>query len=171
MKINTIVKLNLEARTKDLRAEGKSQEEISKILSEETGQQITKHTVSRYFLADEKLKAQVIERSDKLKLKVVDAEINTITKRLEIIDKFLEICEDARVCGDFKAAIMALRGATEAQDSLDERLGKLKARTNNNTVNVLNVQEAIHGARERFINAIVCNNGQNSEGEDSQQFY
>ena len=72
MKINTIIKLNLETRTKNLRAEGKSLEEIDNILSEETGQKKTKYTVSRYFLADAGTKAQVIEKSDKLKIKLVD---------------------------------------------------------------------------------------------------
>jgi hypothetical protein len=37
---------------------------------------------------------------------------------------------------------MGLRGATEAQDSLDERLGKLKGPAGTN-VNIFNVQEAV----------------------------
>jgi hypothetical protein len=171
MRPNLIVKNDLESRAIELRGMGKTFPEISAILSKESRENISQFVVYRYFQSNEKAAAQAVEKSDKLKIKVVETEINTINKRVEIIDKFLEIAEQAQECGDFKAAILALRGATEAQDSLDERLGKLKARTNNNTVNVLNVQEAIHGARERFINAIVCNNGQNSEGEDSQQFY
>jgi len=51
---------------------------------------------------------------------------------------------------------MALRGATEAQDSLDERLGKLKAPTNTNTFNILNIQEQTANARERFTDAVLC---------------
>jgi len=153
MKINNIVKHSLESRAKDLRAGGKSFPDIAKVLSEENKITITKDSVQRYFLSNEKVVAQVIERSDKLKIKVCEAEINTITKRVEIIDKFLEIAEQALSEGDFRAAVMALRGATEAQDSLDERLGKLKAPTNTN-INILNIQEAIHGARERFMSAI-----------------
>jgi hypothetical protein len=153
MKINNIVKLNLESRAKDLRAGGKSFADIAKVLSEENKVNITKDSVQRYFLSNEKAVAQVIERSDKLKMKVCEAEINTITKRVEIIDQFLEISEQALSFGDFRAAVMALRGATEAQDSLDERLGKLKAPTNTN-INILNIQEAINGARERFLSAI-----------------
>ena len=82
-----------------------------------------------------------------MQAKVVETDINTIIKRVEIIDQFLSIAEKAQVCGDFKAAIMALRGATDAQDSLDERLGKLKTPTSTN-INILNVQEAVTSARE-----------------------
>jgi len=153
MKINNIVKHNLESRAKDLRAGGNSFAAIAKVLSVEDKVNITKDSVQRYFLSNEKAVAQVVERSDKLKMKVCEAEINTITKRVEIIDQFLVISEEALSCGDFRAAVMALRGATEAQDSLDERLGKLKTPTNTN-INILNIQEAIHGARERFMSAI-----------------
>lgn len=147
MKINTIITQNLETRTKQLRLEGKSYEEIAMVLSEESEQNITKSIVFRYFQANDKAAAQVIENNDKLKAKVVETEIDTISKRVEIIDKFLDIAEQAQACGDFKAAVMALRGATEAQDSLDERLGKLKGSPTTN-INILNVQEAVKGARE-----------------------
>ena len=143
MRLNNIVKYNLETRAKALKGEGKTLEEISKILTEEAKTKISVSTVYRYFEANEKAMSQAIEKSDKLKAKVADAEINTITKRVEIIDQFLEISEQALSCGDFRAAVMALRGATEAQDSLDERLGKLKAPTNTNNINILNIQEAI----------------------------
>jgi IS30 family transposase len=147
MRINNIIKYDLETQAKDLKAEGRTLEEISKILTEEAKSPISVSTVYRYFESNEKALVQAIEKSDKLKMKVADAEINTITKRVEIIDNFLEISEQALSCGDFRAAVMALRGATEAQDSLDERLGKLKGPTNTN-INILNVQEAVTNARE-----------------------
>lgn len=169
MKPNTIVKFNLETRAKQLRLDGKSFDDISKILSEELEQTITKSTVFRYFQANDKAAAQVIEKNEKLKAKVVEAEIDTISKRLEIIDKFLEIAEQARRCGDFRAAVMALRGATEAQDSLDERLGKLKGPAGTN-VNVFNVQEAINGAREVLTSRISGISASFEEIKNSEQF-
>jgi len=135
VKINTIVKLNLETRTKNLRAEGKSQEEIAVILSEETGQQITKHTVSRYFLADMDAKTEVIERSDKLKIKVCEAELNTINQRMSVIMSLIEIGAEARLEGDRRGAVLALKTATEALHLLNQRLGKL---TPNNTLIQIN---------------------------------
>jgi len=171
MRLNNIIKYNLETRAKALKGEGKTLEEISKILSAESKTKISVSTVYRYFESNEKAMIQAIEKSDKLKAKVADAEINTITKRVEIIDQFLEISEQALSCGDYRAAVMALRGATEAQDSLDERLGKLKAPTNTNNINILNIQEAINGARERFINGIVRSTSGITEGEYSQQSY
>ena len=147
MRINNIIKYDLETRAKDLKAEGRTLEEISQILTEEAKNPISVSTVYRYFESNEKALVRAIEKSEKLQAKVADAEINTITKRVEIIDNFLEISEQALSCGDFRAAVMALRGATEAQDSLDERLGKLKGPQPTN-INILNIQEAVSSARE-----------------------
>jgi hypothetical protein len=85
MRINNIIKFNLETRAKELRWESKSMDEIASILSEESGQQITKSTVFRYFESNDKIAAQVIEKNDKLKIKVIETEINTISKRLEVV--------------------------------------------------------------------------------------
>jgi len=168
MRINNIIKFDLESRAKDLKGEGKTLEAISQTLTEESQNQISISTVYRYFDSNEKALVQAIEKSDKLKAKVVDAEINTITKRVEIIDHFLEISDQAISCGDFRAAVMALRGATEAQDSLDKRLGKLKAPTNTNTFNILNIKEQTTNARERFTDAVLCIANGNTEREYSQ---
>ena len=168
MRINNIIKFDLETLAKNLKGEGKTLEEISKILTEEAKTPISISTVYRYFDSNEKALVQAIEKSDKLQAKVADAEINTIIKRVEIIGQFLKISEQALSCGDFRAAVMALRGATEAQDSLDERLGKLKAPTNTNNINILNIQEAATNARERFANAVLCIANGNTEREYSQ---
>jgi IS30 family transposase len=168
MRINNIIKFDLETLAKNLKGEGKTLEEISKILTEEAKTPISISTVYRYFDSNEKALVQAIEKSDKLQAKVADAEINTIIKRVEIIGQFLKISEQALSCGDFRAAVMALRGATEAQDSLDERLGKLKAPTNTNTFNILNIQEQTANARQRFTDAIVCISNSRTEREYSQ---
>jgi IS30 family transposase len=168
MRINNIIKFDLETLAKNLKGEGKTLEEISKILTEEAKTPISISTVYRYFDSNEKALVQAIEKNDKLQAKVADAEINTIIKRVEIIGQFLKISEQALSCGDFRAAVMALRGATEAQDSLDERLGKLKAPTNTNTFNILNIQEQTANARQRFTDAIVCISNSRTEREYSQ---
>jgi len=167
MRINNIIKYDLETQAKELKGEGKTLEDISQILTEEAKNPISISTVYRYFDSNEKALVQAIEKSDKLQAKVANAKINTITKRVEIIDQFLEISEQALATGDFRAAVMALRGATEAQDSLDERLGKLKAPTNTNTFNILNIQEQTANARERFTNAVLCISNGNTEREYS----
>jgi AcrR family transcriptional regulator len=167
MRINNLVKLNLETRAKELRWESKSMDEIASILSDESGQTITKSTVYRYFESNDKIASQMIEKNDKLKIKVVDAEINTIEKRICIIDSLLKIAEQAQDCGDLRAAVLALRAATEAQDSLDERLGKLKAPSNTNNINILNIQEAMNGARESFLCAISNITSAGEESADS----
>jgi len=168
MRINNIIKFDLETQAKELKGEGKTLEEISQTLTEESKTPISLSTVFRYFGSNEKALVQAIEKSDKLQAKIADAEINTITQRVEIIDQFLKISEQALKAGDFRAAVMALRGATEAQDSLDKRLGKLKAPTNTNNINILNIQEQTAHARERFADAVFRIANGNTEREYSQ---
>src|SRR5665647_317982 len=146
MKVNNIIKMDLEYRARELRGAGKSNPEIADTLSNESRQPITTSTVFRYFDANEKAAAQAIEKSDKLKVRVADAD----NKRVEIIDQFLKIAEHALENNDYRAAVMALNGATKAQDSLDERLGKLKTPTNTNNINILNIHEEVKNARELF---------------------
>ena len=93
MRINNIIKYDLETRAKDLKAEGRTLEEISKVLTEEAKTPISISTVYRNFESNKKALVQAIEKSDKLKAKVDDAEINTITKRVGIIDEFLTIAD------------------------------------------------------------------------------
>ena len=167
MRINNVVKFNLETEAKELRWKGKSLGDIAGILSDESGKSVTKSAVFRYFEANDKAISQVVETNDKLKVKVAETEINTIEKRLEIIDSLLKIAEQAQECGDLRAAVLALRAATEAQDSLDSRLGKLKAPSNTNNINILNIQEEINGARESFIRSIIGSNACSEESENS----
>jgi len=108
MRVNNIIKFNLETRAKELRWESKSMEDIACTLSEESGQQITKSTVFRYFESNDKIAAQLIEKNDKLKIKVIETEINTVEKRIEIIDSLLKIAEQAQECGDLRAAVVSL---------------------------------------------------------------
>ncbi|MFZ2499566.1 hypothetical protein [Methanosarcina sp.] len=154
MRINNIIKFDLETRASSLKWEGKSLEEIAQILSSESNIPITKSTVFRYFEANDKAAIRAIEKSDKLKAKVAETEIDTISKRLDIIDEFLNIAKQAKDCKDFRAATQALRGATEAQNSLDERIGKLRGSGSGTNINIFNIQEAMNGAREQLTSRI-----------------
>ena len=78
MRINNIIKYDLETRAKNLKGEGKTLEEISKILTEEAKTPISISTIYRYFDSNEKALVQAIEKSNKLQAKVAYAEINTI---------------------------------------------------------------------------------------------
>lgn len=168
MRINNIVKLSLESRAKELRGEGKSLEEIASILSSEAGQMVTRSSVYRYFASNDKAAAQVIEKTDKLKAKLIETEINTINQRLGIINSLIKTAEKAYEDGDSRAAVLAYRAATEAQDSLDKRLGKLKAPATN--INVFNIQEAAISAREKLTSGIASIAARSGEIRDSEQF-
>jgi hypothetical protein len=122
MKTNNIVKLNLETRAKDLRAGGKSHADIAKVLSQENKAVITKDSVQRYFLVNEKAVAQVIEKSNKLTAKIAEAEISTIEQRIQVIDGLLDLAKGAEM---EHTRVHAYKAANDALDSLDARLGKL----------------------------------------------
>jgi len=73
MRINNIIKNDLETLAKELKGERKTLEEISRILTEEAKNPISLSTVYRYFDSNEKAIVQAIEKSDKLQAKVADA--------------------------------------------------------------------------------------------------
>jgi|GEM_PF-2190616 len=126
MRINNIIKNDLETLAKELKGEGKTLDEISRILTKEAKTPISLSTVYRYFGSNEKALVQAIEKSDKLQAKVADAEINTINQRMDVILSLIEIGAEARLEGDRRGAVLALRAATDALHKLDERLGILK---------------------------------------------
>lgn len=169
MRLNNIIKFNLETRTKELKDQGKPLDEIARTLSVESEQKITKSAVFRYFEAKDREAVQVIEKQDKLKARVVEVEISTIEKRLDIIDKFLVIADEAKGNMDYRSAIQALRGATEAQDSLDTRIGKLKSNESGPNVNIFNFQEAMNGARQQLTSRISCISAKFEEVRDPEQ--
>jgi intein-encoded DNA endonuclease-like protein len=136
MRINTVIKLDLETRAKELKGLGKSFEDISKILSSESKQNVSKSSIFRYFNGNERAAAQAIEKSDKLKVKIAEAEISTIEQRLRVIKGLLDISESAEFDN---IRVNAFKAANEALDSLDTRLGKLRPNSqvtlNNITMN------------------------------------
>src|SRR5665647_693573 len=125
MRINNIIKNDQETLAKELKGEGKTLDEISRILSKEAKTPISLSTVYRYFGSNEKAIVQAIEKSDKLKAKVADAEISTINQRMGVILSLIEIGAEARLEGDRRGAVLALRAATDALHKLDEHLGIL----------------------------------------------
>jgi hypothetical protein len=150
MKVNNIVKNDLEYRAIELRGAQRSNSEVAEALSIESKEPISISSVFRYFAAHDIAAAQAVQKSDKLKVRLADAEIDTINSRVTIIDKFISIAEHALHQNDCRAAVMALNGATKAQDSLDERLGKLKTPTPANNINILNIREEVKNARDLF---------------------
>jgi len=122
MRINHIIKHGLETRAKDLKAEGKSTEEISRILTAEAKTAISSSTVQRYFFSNKKAVTQVIEKTEKLKIKVAEAEISTIEHRIEVIEGLLELAK----CADGEQTrVKAFQAVNDALDSLDRRIGRL----------------------------------------------
>jgi hypothetical protein len=155
MKLNNIVKNDLEYRAIELKGMGKTNHEIADTLSNESRQPITTSSVFRFFATHDLAAAQAVAKSDKLKVRIADVEIDTINVRVKIIDKLISIAEYAVETKDCRAAVLAFNGATKAQDSLDERLGKLKAPTSTNNINILNIREEVRNARDMFTSRMV----------------
>jgi len=119
-----IVKRNLETRIAEMKKECLSESDIAETLSKETNQKITKSSVHRYLSANVKLCQQAVAVNEKMKVKVLEAELDTIDARHELIRKIKELGEKAEEIGDLKTALYALDKAVNALDSLDKRLGK-----------------------------------------------
>jgi hypothetical protein len=96
--------------------------------------------VYRYFDTHDKEKARAVESSSKLMAKVAEAEINTVGKRQDLIQKLEDLAQLAIEQGDLKVAVDALKEATSALNSLDKLLGKYETnpavQVNLNQVNI-----------------------------------
>lgn len=124
MTTNRIVELSLETRAKALKEEKKSLRQIAAILTEGVKQPITLSAVHRYFAAQDRANARLIEKNTKLKEKVIELELDTVEARKELIIEIRDLAKQAKESGDIKTAITGLDKAVAALDSLDKRLGK-----------------------------------------------
>jgi hypothetical protein len=124
MRPNKITELNLELHVRDLLEQDKSEREIASILSGESNQKITQSSVHRYLASQDKMRAEVIAKREELKAKVVGAELDTVTARLEVIQEIRDLATQARESGELSTALAGLSKAILALDSLDKRLGR-----------------------------------------------
>lgn len=151
MAINKITKLDLESRAIALKGKDMSYSEIAAALSNESNEVITFSSVQRFFASRDKAKAQAVEKSDKLKAKVAEAEINTIEEAMYCITTLKEICEDAKKSKDYKTAMQAIDRVYPALDIINKILGKYQT-SPQNQFNFTEVN--LDGARERIISRI-----------------
>lgn len=147
-----IVTLNLESRAQDLKAEGKSLNEIATILSNETKQHISKSNVYRYFEANESVKAATIEKRENLQSKIIETEVETINRRLKSIDHLWNKIEYSE---DLHEIAYATKVYNEAIDSLAKELGKFPIGQNSgvtiNNINAMKLSDIPTDQLRRFI--------------------
>ncbi len=141
MAINKIIKFKLESQAIALREDGRTFDEIATILTEDSKQTISKSNVFRYFNSHEKAMAVAIGNNPELSEKAAEAEINTITDRLEDIKFLSDLALDAKHAGDFRAASLAMKIKCDARDGLDRRLGRITNNGSNVTINNINAMK------------------------------
>lgn len=138
---NKIQVLNLSDKAVQLRAEGLSFRQISKELTKRAKQPITYHVVQKFFSKREHDAIEVVGKSDKLKTKIVEAEINTIQECMKCLADLQEVFDRAMDEGDLRAAIMATGEKWKGIDIINKVLGKYQnlpemVSVTNNTVYV-----------------------------------
>jgi hypothetical protein len=122
MRINHIVKYNLESSARELKSQDKTFEEIASILSKNSNQKITTSCVFRYFKSNEFAINQVIETKEKLQVKVTKAEILTIERRIKRLDFLADRIDESE---DLHEISYATKVYNELVDSLAKELGRL----------------------------------------------
>jgi uncharacterized Zn finger protein (UPF0148 family) len=153
---NIITTLNLESHVADMKIQNLSEREIAEKLSLELHKTITKSSVHRYLSGNVRLCQEAVEVNNKLKVKVAEAELDTIVARRELIDKIRELASTAEEFGDIKTALYALSQAINALDSLDKRLGKLSDRPDINVNIQLNSVTLENQTYQNFMLNKIC---------------
>ena len=133
--------LNLSDKAVQLRAEGLSFRQISTELTKRAKQPITYHVVQKFFSKREHDAIEVVGKSDKLKTKIVEAEINTIQECMKCLADLQEVFDRAMDEGDLRAAILATGEKWKGIDIINKVLGKYQnlpemVSVTNNTVYV-----------------------------------
>lgn len=131
--LQKIERFGLDSRARELKKNGLTTRDIAESLSNESGQKITKSTVADFFKADDILKAEIVEKQEEYKIRVVEAEISTIEGRLSIIQKLHTVFESCENKHEYQIISKELR---EHYDSLDKRIGKVSPESNNTTINI-----------------------------------
>jgi len=117
--------LNLQNKAIELRTVNKlSYQKIAEKLTKYSGQTITYDVVRRFFALKEKDAVEVAGKSDKLKAKLVEGEINTIQGCVDCIEQLKDICKKCKEEGDYRGAIQAIDKIYPALDMLNKVLGK-----------------------------------------------
>ena len=117
--------LGLQNKAIELRTVNKlSYRQISEKLSKQTGEDISYSVVQRFFSIKEHDAVEVAAKSDKLKAKLVEGEINTIQGCVDCIDELKDICKKCKDEGDYRGAIQAIDKIYPALDMLNKVLGK-----------------------------------------------
>lgn len=117
--------LNLQNKAIELRTVNKlSYRQIADELSKRSGEKITFSVVRRYFALKERDAVEVAAKSDKLKSKIVDAEINTIQECMKCLADLQLVFDQALENGDLRAAIMATGEKWKGIDIINKVLGK-----------------------------------------------
>lgn len=151
MAVNKLNKYGLESKAVALKKDGKSFTEIASELSLVSNKQISVSSVQRFFASRESDKLEAVQKSDKLKVKLVEAEINTLQEALECIEELKAICREAKLTGDLKTAILAVESIYKGLDMINKLLNKYQT-TTNNQFNFTEVN--IDSARERIISRL-----------------
>lgn len=123
---NKIVSLDLESRAIELKSQGRTFRDIASVLSEESKHEISHSSVKRFFDANDRAMVRVVEKTDKLKARVAEAEINTIDEVMECIDELKKICKAAQKDGDNRTAVLAVDKIFTGLDIVNKVLGKYK---------------------------------------------
>ncbi len=134
MILNKIVELNLGSKAKELKDQNKGEVEIARILSNCAGKTVTRSSVNRYFAALDRASSHLIEKNETLQARVIEAEIDTISRRTKIFERLERIADKAEAEGVDKTVIEALKTQLAALDSIDKRLGRFAPESNNQTI-------------------------------------
>lgn len=127
--------LNLQTFAMDLKAKGLSDAKIAVALAKRSGQPVTRDAVNSFFRKKNAAKVEVVEKSDKLKKKLVEAEINTIQECLKCLADLQLVFDKAIEDGDLRAAILATGEKWKGIDIINKVLGKYQNLPNPITIN------------------------------------
>jgi len=129
-----IVKLGLEEKVHELRNQGLGYEAISNVIAKEYNVKISHMSIKRYFES-----VEIKPQTPKVRKKIANGKLNTISQLFMINKETLEILEEAKVAGDLKTALKAIERVEKQLELQAKLLGDIKDAPTTIVINVTKV--------------------------------
>ncbi|RLI74997.1 hypothetical protein DRP05_15480 [Archaeoglobales archaeon] len=126
MAINRIIKLGLEEEANILKAQGLSDYQIAKELSERCGQKITQSTVWRYFNRNKDPLVQHVKQREEIVTKAINGRIDSVQQLIAINEETIRILKEAKAAGDLKTALKAIERIEKQLELQAKLLGDIQ---------------------------------------------
>lgn len=140
--INKIELYGLAERAEELKAAGKRDSEIARILTEESGKRIIQMNVCRYWQSHHKAMQEVVSKREDLQAAAAKTHLDSIAQLSFINEETLTILKGAKQAQDFRIALKSIERVEKQLELQAKLLGEISEQPTQVVINVMQVAQS-----------------------------